>query len=534
MGNEMDQVKKVTNIIGKPQLRRRSRTEINKIDENSISKKNIENYDNFIKNWDILNSYGRIKTSDSIYFDSDLLVSENKGNLLAKYEIIRPLGQGSFGLVFLVRHKISGQVRAMKILRRITEKGEETDKQLINEINILKKIDHPSIIKIFSFYIGKTDFILITEYCSGGELYDKMGKDHSFSEIQIAFIMYQILSAVNYCHKLNIVHRDLKPENILIKKIEDNIFYRVSIIDFGTSQILSKIPQNDGYVYGTPYYMAPEVLQKKNNIKCDIWSCGVILYLFLANKYPFMGKDIGEMAYNVINHPHDTSLLKGFSPSCLDLLSKMLEKDPEKRISAEEAINHPFFQETKAKEILNNFSDNKVFEYCFNNMKNYNCRSILQETALAYLVHNYIDLEGAVEAGKLFSKIDTDGNGVISSEEFFMFMTEKGVNEDLIAELFEKIDTDHDMNINYEDFIRASIDKSIFLNENALRFAFDYFDIDGSGEITLDEIAQIFKNHIKSGDITKGLKKIISEVDINKDGKVQFSEFKQIMKRLTK
>ena len=163
-------------------------------------------------------------------------------------------------------------------------------KLIFYEINILKQIDHPNVVKIFEFYNSKDAYYLITEFCEGGELFKIISQKKILTEKQCAYIMYQILSAIKYCHKMKIMHRDLKPENILIYKHDkENDFYDVKICDFGTSQIFKK-GEWQSQPCGSVYYVAPEVIQKKYNSKCDLWSCGVIMFMLLSNKAPFGGR----------------------------------------------------------------------------------------------------------------------------------------------------------------------------------------------------------------------------------------------------
>jgi calcium-dependent protein kinase len=124
-------------------------------------------------------------------------------------------------------------------------------------------------------------------------------KNECLSEIQIACIMYQILLAINHIHKLQIMHRDLKLENILVSKKEENGLYRIKICDFGTSHLF-KDGEKEKNITGSAYYIAPEVLKHKYDFKCDLWSCGVIMYVLLTKKVPFAGKDLREMRNNII------------------------------------------------------------------------------------------------------------------------------------------------------------------------------------------------------------------------------------------
>ena len=207
------------------------------------------------------------KNSNSIDIEHNPLISQFKSNPFEFYESLKFLGEGSFAKVYLVKNKSTGAIRAMKEIRR--EQDEDTEINIINEINILMKLDHPNIVKIFEFYVSERAYYLITEYCPGGSLFDFIDKNHGpFTEIQASYIMHQLFSVVNYCHKMKIIHRDLKPENILINK-NDNGFVTIKVCDFGTSLKFKKGDVQDEVV-GSIYYIAPEVLKKNYNAKCDI------------------------------------------------------------------------------------------------------------------------------------------------------------------------------------------------------------------------------------------------------------------------
>ena len=193
----------------------------------------------------------------------------------------------------------------MKIIKkRTTEENSmngSNDLEILNEINILKQIDHPNVVKIFEFYNSEDAYYLITEYCEGGELFKLISDKKILTEIQCAYLMYQVFSAIKYCHKMKIMHRDLKPENILIYKHDkEKDFFDVKICDFGTSQVFKK-GEWQSQPCGSVYYVAPEVLQKKYNSKCDLWSCGVIMFMLLSNKAPFGGRTDKDIIRNVLN-----------------------------------------------------------------------------------------------------------------------------------------------------------------------------------------------------------------------------------------
>ena len=484
----------------------------------------------YLEEWEICNDKNKNIDNRTVKFDSDLLISEVKKNPFDNYEITKSIGDGAFGQVFEVKHKISGSIRAMKVIKK--DESTNNDEEVLNEINILKRMDHPNVIKIFEFYIDKENYYLITEYCNGGDLFE-IAKDIKLSEIQVAYIMYQVFSALNYCHKMKIIHRDLKPENILITKNEDN-FIRIKICDFGTSQIFKKGEKLKEFV-GSIYYIAPEVILKNYNFKCDLWSCGVIMYILLTNKIPFAGREDDEIFRNILSQPYDKKKLSKFSENTRDLISQLLERDINKRINAEQALDHKFFYEFKVKDLLNEIKDKKQVEKFIENLKKYKRKSILQETILAYLIHNFPELEEINEAYKLFDKIDSKGNGKITNEELYIGLSLITNNDNLrndIQEIFANLDTDKNNYLGYEEFVRGAIDKNCFLDEKILKFAFKYFDKNNTGVITINELSCIFKNNIQTTDIIEGLKKIISEVDEDGDGKITYEKFCKIMKNL--
>ena len=163
--------------------------------------------------------------------------------------------------------------------------------RLMYEIDILKNLNHPNILRLYEVYESKDKINLVTELCDGQELFEAIQSMHRFDERQAAGIIKEILLAVSYCHSKNVSHRDLKPENILIEIKNQQITLKV--IDFGTSHHYAPGKGNNKMtqLYGTPYYIAPEVLNHDYTEKCDIWSIGIILYILLSGKPPFAGTD---------------------------------------------------------------------------------------------------------------------------------------------------------------------------------------------------------------------------------------------------
>ena len=157
------------------------------------------------------------------------------------------------------------------------------------EIDILKNLNHPNIVRLYEVYENKSSLLIVTELAEGVELFDEISKRKKFNELEAAVVIKQIIQAIAYCHHVNVAHRDLKPENLLI---DTNNKGNIKVIDFGTSHHYAG-NSDMTQMYGTPYYIAPEILSGSYNEKCDMWSIGVILYIMLSGRPPFGGSNDG-------------------------------------------------------------------------------------------------------------------------------------------------------------------------------------------------------------------------------------------------
>ena len=187
---------------------------------------------------------------------------------------------------------------------------------------------------------------IINELCTGRELFDKIIEVKYFSEEFARKLMRQLFSAVEYCHEKGVIHRDLKSENILIESSEekDRDFFHIKIIDFGTCETLKKNKLTEQI--GTSFYIAPKVLKNGYNEKCDLWSCGIIFYILLCGSLPFNDRNEKEIYAKILEGKFyfKHKILNKISNDAKNLVKKLLEIDPDKRLSAKEALEDDWFK----------------------------------------------------------------------------------------------------------------------------------------------------------------------------------------------
>ena len=461
------------------------------------------------------------------------LTKADIGTIEDNYKIISKLGKGSFGSVFKVQNIKTNEIRALKVIKKTSIIYQDDDHKFLKEIEILIKLEHPNIIKIYEYYTDDINFYLITDYISNGELYNYVYKAKSFNERQTQYIMKQVLCAVNYLHLNNIAHRDIKLENILVEQeitSNDEQLLNVKLIDFGTSNYVKT--ENTNYFtvkVGSPFYMAPEVLNKKYNNKCDIWSCGVIMFMLLRGHPPFKGENQEELFKSIQNDIINYNEMTEISELAKELMSKMLERNVDLRYSADECLKHKWMK------IYNEKSEvmkREVVTSALNNISNYHATEKLQQATMAYIVH-FISFNKEVEDLKtVFNEFDKNKDGLLSFEEidhaFTRYCMNKGLQnftqKNKLIQMLDEIDTEKTGHISYEQFLRISIDQREILNENNLRSAFEKFDTNKDGKLSKEEIKNVLG--IKDFAYVNELLKLVDE---NKDGFISFEEFKSLM-----
>ena len=722
------------------------------------------------------------------------VIRKQTGNPLDDYDVVKKLGKGTFGTVYKVINKKTGIIRAMKVIPKNNLKCGFTDEDIIQEIDILKKLDHPHIIRIFEFYTFKKNYYLINEFCTDGDLSEKLIELRTFPEFIVKILMIQVFNAVMYLNKNCVIHGDLKLENIMIdsylnkdesitpkgrqcnfiqslledekeineylrekalkrantyhdfgikglnlkskrnginmndyndefKENDQNNFnmrkkgktcnklklsgitksnnnikeeknnnkcsirpvktinnikgilknkivnnrivnnkivnsnniiikkkksdfsylngedddeeeekeeeddedkkkfidilndsysdnenqscgrliengkgkmnnikaqnedfinnqldkninnvnkyqkfikenkhiklptddlnmkknnsdirrtltlnsmkmknFELKLIDFGCAKIFSKYKRNFEDTIGTLIYCSPEVLKNNYSNQCDIWSCGVIMYVLLGGHFPFYGKTEDEIKNKILSGKFNFNkkYFSNVSEKAKDLIRKCLVYDKNKRITAEAALKHEFFAD--------DINPNNIFEdeidskYVLQSLKNFSQQSKIYQTVLTFLSHNFAEKVELNKLKKIFYKIDLNLDGKLSKEELFIAYKEAGMEmeNDQLNKVIKSIDFDGNGFIEYEEFIRVTLPKEQLFTEDHLKYAFDLFDLDKSGTISLNEFKEILG--IKQVTDKNVNRELLKEIPINEDEEMTFEQFKNIFK----
>eukprot|EP00826_Nyctotherus_ovalis_P051374 TRINITY_DN6415_c0_g2_i10.p1 TRINITY_DN6415_c0_g2~~TRINITY_DN6415_c0_g2_i10.p1 ORF type:complete len:404 (-),score=108.53 TRINITY_DN6415_c0_g2_i10:6-1217(-) len=356
-------------------------------------------------------------------------VTSDIETFLGQYNLKGLLGYGKDGRVFLASSLDNLQQVAIKV---ISKESSSID-QLTEEIDNLSRVDHPNIVKYFKHYQSEEYLYVVIEYCAGGELFQQIVDREKFTEEEAMSIMEELLRAVSHCHRLGIIHRDLKPENIMYSS--EGV---LKIIDFGLSMKAGGVTREE--IVGTPCYIAPEVIVSERFTKaCDIWSLGIVMHVLLSGSVPIGGNTVEEICRKIKMYRgpgFHSALWKDVSEDAKDLLKKMLDPDPEVRITAEEALRHSWF---RAGERRVGVDDKEVIEA----LKRYSEFPESKKNLLALIVKSMEDKEikGFQET---FLSLDVDKTGLItcSNLEKALNLPNDEISEKELQQLFRKINAE--------------------------------------------------------------------------------------------
>ena len=461
------------------------------------------------------------KNQTLIRIDKSDFVRMKEDNIFDEYELKEKLGEGAYGSVYKVQQKYTNYLRAVKAIK----KKHVDSSEFYNEIEVLKALDHPNIIKLFDCYQDKSYYYMVEEYCSGGDLFDYIQKEKFFTERKAGTIFNQLLSAVNHLHKKRIVHRDLKPENIVLIEAKNKEVF-IKLIDFGTSITIKG--KNLTQELGTIYYIAPEVFMNNYNEKADIWSCGIILYTMLCGHPPFCGNKENIIKSKILHSKlvFPSKEFKSVSNEAIEYIKHLLSYKPEQRPSAEEALNNKWLIS------MINDGNNKLSDYIITNLIKFRTTLGLQKATVSFLANQISINEEIKKLKEEFDKIDVNKDGEISKKELIQCLESIYPSQEAKLRanaIFKEIDFNNDGSINFSEFLTVNIQKEKLLNEETLDRAFRMFDLDGNGYITIEELKKTMPLEITT---KAGWRNLVSEVDKDGDYQISFNEFKEMMEKL--
>ena len=355
----------------------------------------------------------RSLTKRSSHLSSSFILDKfsKQKNLTKKYKFVSLIGSGAFGKVrlYVDAHTKSFRYAIKTIKKNFLRSNIESIK---SEINILRSLDHPNIVKYFETYEDENYLHIVMEYIEGDNLFRVLTRQNKFkfSERIIAQIMKCLLVAVLFLHHNGIIHRDIKPENIVFVKSDK--FDALKLIDFGLS--IQQNARKSNRRVGTPYYMAPEMIMGNFNFASDVWSIGVILFIMVTGKLPFRGKSKNEVFEKIKIGEYDSSILtrSKCSREVKDLIKKMLITAHEKRITVECALQHIWFKQFEKNENINLVVDQKIIE----SLKQFQYQNLFQKEIKYYLAKLCNDKE-IIKLKHAFEAIDKDKSGEIEYDE---------------------------------------------------------------------------------------------------------------------
>ncbi|KFK31209.1 hypothetical protein AALP_AA6G082200 [Arabis alpina] len=445
--------------------------------------------------------------------------------IFLKYELGKELGRGEFG----VTHEcIEISTRERFACKRISKEKLRTEidvEDVRREVEIMRSLPkHPNIVSFKEAFEDKDAVYLVMEICEGGELFDRIVSRGHYTERAAASVAKTILEVVKVCHEHGVIHRDLKPENFLFSNKTETA--QLKAIDFGLS-IFFKPAQRFNEIVGSPYYMAPEVLRRNYGPEIDVWSAGVILYILLCGVPPFWAETEEGIAHAIVRGNIDFTRdpWPKVSNEAKELVKDMLDANPYSRLTVQEVLEHPWIQNAERAPNVN-LGDNvrtKIQQFLLMNR--------FKKKVLG-IVADHLPNEEIAAIVQMFQTMDTDKNGHLTFEELRDGLKKIGqvVPEGDVKMLMDAADTDGNGMLSCEEFVTMSIHLKRMGSDEHLHEAFKFFDKNGNGFIELNELKEaLFDDKLGHGN-DQWIKDIFFDADLNKDGRISFDEFKAMMK----
>ncbi|GBG27071.1 Protein kinase, putative [Hondaea fermentalgiana] len=458
------------------------------------------------------------------------------------------LGSGNWGQVRVVTRRDDKRKFACKILRLSKNMTPHRRQELLDEILVLSKLDHPHIAKLYETYEEEgLNLYLIMELLEGGELFKRLTVDSHkgrFTEVDARNTTRQMVSAIAYLHSRGIVHRDLKLENFVYREQGGS---DLVLIDFGLSvkyKSSGRATDQMHDIVGSSYYIAPEVLKKNYGVECDIWSLGVIVYMLLSGTPPFKGETEQKIMASALRGVYSMSrpVWKTLTEEAKDFVRKCLVINVKRRMTARDALDHPWFRmelandasEAEASSISSDSSSTIVNDGIIKNLRQYAHQASFTRIALQAVSYE-LSRDDIKDLENAFKVLDRDGDGYITSEELQQELTSHNkMSNSECHEIFQAMDFDRTGKVHFNEFVAAALSLSFDHDETILQHAFSRLDLDNDGLVDVEQIRSRFGSHLKDEDgkyASKVLEEVIKRNSMRGlDGKITIKDFMAIVR----
>ncbi len=437
-----------------------------------------------------------------------------------RYDFVfdRILGTGISGEVREAISRTTSEHVAIKTLSTVNLTPKKFE-MLVQECEIYLRMDHPNICKLFEVFEDESAVHLVMELCSGKELYERLAAQRRYTERDAAQVLAGQLEAINYCHTHSVVHRDLKLENWVYASPAPDA--PLKLIDFGMSKIF-----NEGTVltavHGTVYYVAPEVLAGRYNHLADIWSLGVIAYMLLSGSPPFGGQHDYEIIHKIktADVSFEGPRWAGISEQAKDFVSSLLTRDPSKRPTALEAMNHPWLKSMLGR-VSEDSTVSEIDTEVLKNIKLFSRQNAMRRAALGLIAMSMGSAQVA-QVEEEFRKLDKNKMGTITLAELTDVLKKQlHMSQDEAKVIFNRLDLCNDHEIHYTEFVAAALQAKLLLNEKYIKEAFQKFDVNNTGFISEEDLRRVIGDEYKGEDVGQ----ILRQADFKKNGFLDYEEF---------
>lgn len=462
----------------------------------------------------------------------------NNEDIFKNYIFEKEIGKGFFGRVNIV---IPKNDKNKKYACKSIDKSKLTSikiSNLLREIETLSLVDHPNIVKFYETYNDQNNFHIIMELCTGGDLFSRGQGDNTrhrrkYSEKDACHLIFKIISAIVHCHSLGIVHRDLKPENILFENKSQ--FSDIKIIDFGLSR--KYLNEEDLHsVVGSPFYVAPEVLDGVYDEKCDVWSIGILAFCLMYGFPPFVSTNKDDVFQKIKHQPLKFPYTREpLSKAAKNFIYSALNKNPKKRPTSLELLKEKWLEP----EFKNEINPKKLNISILQKINSFHKPFRLTQKVVELMI-KIMPNEELTKFKEMFNAIDKEKIGLISIESFRKIIKDLQieVSNTQIAKVGTKrydkylknqFKTNQPM-INFTSFIAAVIDKKIIDTKPRLQEVFNILDTDKTGQLTVFSIQKAFERTGKKKTFDE-VKEMFEEMGLTEGDTINFEEFCQIISK---